>query len=249
MNIVGRRAFHKEAPRASRCLRGSATTAKPEREHHHDDQGESVPGDRVLQMFVAQVRLERARARKRPWRLRTFQFDEEGSHVAPALGGCDRSGVAHEPKIALRFVLWREGGAGFRPAHHADQVDSADDLAGRARCRILTSLRHETTIDDDQSAGGKPGRRQIPNSRVRTRRCARPSPWRRLGLPRRAQTRRKFHMTELIVRRIKPRPAGARRQIGRRRGKTLLQGVDQRLPSRPCAGFARCRARQSRRTP
>ena len=55
MNIVGRVAFHRTRLPRDSCLPRLGYAAKPEREHHNDHHGESVPCDRVLQMFVAQA--------------------------------------------------------------------------------------------------------------------------------------------------------------------------------------------------
>src|SRR6201981_1060495 len=135
------------------------STAEPEPEHHTYTQGEPVPGDRILQVLVAQVDFERPGARQPAGGLRAFQFDEKRRNLAPALGSSNRDWVAHKPKIATRIILRQKGASGFRPPHHADQVGVAGGRPSDPRSRILSSFRHEAPVDDDEPAGRDPSGR------------------------------------------------------------------------------------------
>jgi hypothetical protein len=167
-------------------------------------------------MVVTQVRLERAGARKPAARLRAFQFNVEGRDFSPPLGSCNRSWVAHEPKIATRIIFWRKDTARFRPAHHAEQLDAVGRDASLTRRRILLSLRDEAAIDDDKPAARELGRRERPvagSENVAAQgRTARVNE--RLGA--RHEYGGEFHAAELVVCGIKLCPVLAGRQIDRR---------------------------------
>src|SRR5215467_4278099 len=113
-------------------------------------------------MLVAQVDLERPGARQPAGGLRAFQFDEKRRNLAPTLGSSNRNWVAHKPKIATGIILRRKDASGFRPPHHADQVGLAGGRPGGPRRRILSSLRHEASIDDDDPAGRDLSWREYP---------------------------------------------------------------------------------------
>src|SRR6266446_5538650 len=151
-------------------------------------------------MLVAQVDFERPSARQPAGRLRAFQFDEKRRNLAPAPGSSNRNWVAHKPKIATGIILRRKDASGFRPPHHADQVGVAGGRPGGPRRRILSSLRHEASIDDDEPAGRDPSWREYP-----------------------------IAGSELIVCRSKTRPALTRRQIVRWCGKALFEALDERF--------------------
>ena len=51
---------------------------------------------------------------------------------------------------------------GVRPAHHADNLDRARDLAGGPRGGVLARLGNEAAIDDHEAAVEKPRRREDP---------------------------------------------------------------------------------------
>src|SRR5262245_60176326 len=98
-------------------------------------------------MLVAQVGLERARAWEPAGWLGAFQFEEERRALTPTPSGRNRNRSAHEPNVASGIILRREGAAGFRPPQHTDYVGTGRGCSGGARRQILSSLRHEATID------------------------------------------------------------------------------------------------------
>src|SRR5499427_3561525 len=208
-------------------MRGS--TAEPEPEHHNYNQCEPVPGDRILQVLVAQVDLERPGARQPALGLRALQFDEKRRDLAPTLGSSNRNWVAHKPKIATGIILRRKDASGFRPPHHADQVGVAGGRPGGPRRRILSSLRHEASIDDDDPAGRDLSWREYPiagSGHIAAQ-------GRAAGVDERFRTRhercREFDATELIACRSETRPALTRRQIARGCGKALFEAFDERF--------------------
>src|SRR5579863_152006 len=99
--------------------------ASPDDEHHHQHDGETVPGHCVLQMCVAQRHRELARLRQAAGWDGRFLLDIERSDRADPLAGSDRLRIAREPEIFPRIVGWREPAAVFRPAHRADDLDRA----------------------------------------------------------------------------------------------------------------------------
>src|SRR5262245_5470860 len=208
--IVGRRRLDKERhlPHASGGARPPA--ADPIHKHHRHDQGESVPGDRILQMLVAQVRRQRAGARQPAGWLRAFQFNVKGRDLAPALRSCNPSGVARKPDIAAGIILCREHTARFRPAHHADVIGATGGGGNSTRGGVLPSLRHKTAIDDDNPASRELRRRKRPIAGPRNvaAQCRTARIDERLGA--RYEGRGKFHVAELVLCRIELYPALAR---------------------------------------
>src|SRR5262249_5226600 len=125
--------------------------------------------------------------------------------------------------------LRREDAAGFRPPQHTDEVGTARGRFGDARRQILSSLRHEATIDDDQPPRPELDWREYPiagSGYIAAQ-------GRAAGIDERLRTRhergRDFHATQFVVCRSKARPALARRQIGWGGGKALFEGLDQRF--------------------
>ncbi len=180
-------------------------------------------------MRIAQIDLERARARQAARRLRALELDIEGGDLAPALGGGDRHLVAHKPEIARGVLLRGERPARLRPAHHADHLDRSDALRCRTSGLILPSFRHETAIDDHEVAARKPRRREHPVAGSRHVAAQGRSAAIDQRLLSGQERGGEFDPAELVVCRIEARPARARGQIDRARRQALLERVDQRF--------------------
>src|SRR5262245_29802596 len=178
-------------------------------------------------MVVGQMRVQLASFWPATGRHRSFLIDIERCRSRPRLGRSDRIGVAQEPDIVLWIVRRRKGTASLRPAHDANDIDNAMRSTLSARGRILAIGRHETAIDKDDAATGKPGRSKYPIARalhIGTQR--RPD-----GIDKRFFTIEEFgresHATKFFSILTELRPAGARRQIFRSAAQPRINRRDQ----------------------
>src|SRR5262249_30703749 len=187
------------------------STAEPEPEHQHYNQCEPVPGDRILQMLVAQVDFERPGTWQPAGGCGLSNSMKNGAtspqFLAAAIATGSRTNQRLCPGSSCGEKAPRDSGQRITPTKSA--VAGGDP--GGPRRRILPSLRHEAAIDDHDPAGGDLSWREHPvagsghiaaqGRAARINECFRT----------RHERGREFDATELIACRSKTRPALTRR--------------------------------------
>src|SRR4029077_8070303 len=136
-------------------------------------------------------------------------------------------GITQVPDIFSWIVRRSEGIARFRPTHDAHHVNDAVRRALSTGVRVPVIVRHETTIDENNTASGEARRRKYP--------IARPPHIRTQGRTRRVnqcllaieEFSRKGHTTKFFAILAEPRPARARRQIFWRLAEPSVESRDQ----------------------
>src|SRR4029077_84760 len=136
-------------------------------------------------------------------------------------------GITQVPDIFSWIVRRSKGIARFRPTHDAHHINDAVRRALDTGARIPVIVRHETTIDENNTAPGEARRRKYP--------IAWPLHIRTQGRTRRVnqcllaieEFSGKGHTTEFFAILAKPRPARARRQIFWRLAEAGVESRDQ----------------------